>query len=83
MCLVTGSGGMPTAQIVAHADDAVSRGRVWSMLGLMRMHLVMPPSGGQDPARRPALKAAFLSGTASDVLEPELEVAFLCCILPS
>ena len=44
------------------------------MVGLMRLHLVMPPKGGQDPARRPALKAEFLSGIVSDILEPELEV---------
>ena len=62
------------AGIVASAADAANRGRVWSMLGLMRLHLVLPPKGGQDPARRPALKAEFLSGIVSDILEPELEV---------
>ncbi|KAK9833665.1 hypothetical protein WJX74_002204 [Apatococcus lobatus] len=73
---------LSTAQIAADARDAADRGRVWSMLGLMRLHLVMPPTGGQDPARRPALKAEFLSGTVSDVLEPELEARQLYQRLP-
>ena len=64
------------AAIAAAAEAAAARGKVWSMLGLMRLHLVMPPGGGQDPARKPALKAAFLSGTARDVFQPELEVRF-------
>ena len=71
--------GRTAAQIAASAEDAAARGKAWSLLGLARLHLVMPPRGGQDPARKPALKAAFLSGAATDIYQPELEVNAHTC----
>ncbi|GAB4814208.1 hypothetical protein N2152v2_001254 [Parachlorella kessleri] len=51
----------------------VARGQVWALLGLLRLHLAVPPPG-TDPAAKYALLRQHTLSTLSLRLEPELSV---------
>ncbi len=51
----------------------VARGRVWTLLGLLRLHLAAPPPGA-DPAAKYALLRQHTLSLLSLRVEPELAV---------
>ncbi len=54
-------------------DAAQQRGRAWALLGLLRLHLALPPAGA-DPAAKRALGAEHLDARLAEELLPELQV---------
>ena len=54
-------------------EAAQQRGRAWALLGLLRLHLALPPAGA-DPAAKRALGAEHLDARLAEELLPELQV---------
>ncbi|KAG2499138.1 hypothetical protein HYH03_002721 [Edaphochlamys debaryana] len=65
----------------ARAADTAARGRSWLLLGLARLHLVVPPPG-IDPAGKHALKRAHLEGRLLAEVQPEMLVRKALHALP-
>eukprot|EP00798_Chlamydomonas_sp_ICE-L_P024875 gene24875-10536_t len=75
---------LPCADALLHqADQGIQvplvaaalplHGRVWLLLGLLRLHLVLPPAG-VDPAGKYSLKAQQLLLHISEGIDPEITV---------
>lgn len=58
---------------LSHCAGLVARGRVWALLGLLRLHLAVPPPGA-DPAAKYALLRQHMLGLLRLRVEPELVV---------
>lgn len=67
-----GSRSGPSSGLGSDAEVEQQRGRAWALLGLLRLHLALPPPGA-DPAAKRALKAAHLAALAEQELAPELQ----------
>lgn len=56
-------------------EELRHRGKAWTMLGLLRLHLAAPPAGA-DPVGKYALKKAHLERMLSEDVLPETQVSF-------
>ncbi|EFJ44763.1 hypothetical protein VOLCADRAFT_121252, partial [Volvox carteri f. nagariensis] len=69
LCMTAACAG--SVRRTARDAELARRGRAWVLVGLLRLHLVVPPPG-IDPAGKYALKRRHLEGIVVHELQPEI-----------
>lgn len=81
--LVSGASALPPLPppCTNTAEGLLVRGRVWALLGLARLHLLLPPAGA-DPAAKHGLARHHVLALLRCQVEPELAVRRQYAALP-